>query len=110
MGMKAFFLALTQFLRDDTGALSSMRLLFLAWGLVALVVWAVICFKTATVAALPWSLTSFIVSLIGGKVLQSWTESIGQPTPPTVVTPPVVVPTTPPIVVDNPPKNDIVMP
>ena len=105
--MKAFFYGLTSFVRDDTGALSSMRLLFLAWGFAALVVWVIICLQTGSIMALPWSLTSFIVSLVGGKVLQSWTESIGQPVQPPATPPPA---TPPEIVVDNPPQNDIVMP
>jgi len=100
--MKAFFYGLTQFVRDDTGALSSMRLLFLAWGFAALVIWVIICLKTGAIAALPWSLTSFIISLVGGKVLQSWTESIGQPITPSV--------SQPKIAVDNTPRNDIMMP
>lgn len=76
--MKAFFKRLAQFLQDDTGQLSAMRLLFLGWGLGTLIVWLLLSIKTATMIALPWSITGFISSLTAGKVVQSFTENNGQ--------------------------------
>lgn len=73
--MKAFFLKLIQFVQDDTGALSSMRLLFLLWGLGTFGVWLWISIHTGALVALPWSVTGFISSLTAGKVLQSFTEN-----------------------------------
>jgi hypothetical protein len=73
--MKAFFLKLVQFVQDDTGALSSMRLLFLLWGLGTFGIWFWISIHTGALVALPWSVTGFISSLTAGKVLQSFTEN-----------------------------------
>lgn len=74
--MKDFLYKLSDFVRDEGGRLSSMRLLFLIWGLGTFAVWAYLSLKTLALVALPLSVTSFIISLIGGKVLQSYTETM----------------------------------
>lgn len=76
MGMKNFLYKLSDFVRDEGGRLSSMRLLFLIWGLGTFIVWAYLSLKTLAFMALPLSITSFIISLIGGKVFQSYTETM----------------------------------
>lgn len=79
--MKIFFKKLSEFVQDDTGACSAMRLLFIIWGLGAFIVWVILSFKTGTMVSIPWSITSFISSLVAGKVVQSYTENVT--TPPT---------------------------
>lgn len=101
MVMKDFLYKLSDFVRDEGGRLSSMRLLFLVWGVGTLVVWAYLCIKAAAFIALPTSVMAFIISLVGGKVLQSYTETL----------PPVPsVTETDAIVVDNSSKNDTLAP
>jgi hypothetical protein len=66
---------ISQFLKDDTGALSSYRLAFLAWSLGLL---ACILFVTYVDKALPKvdpSIVGLFAVAVGGKVMQSFSEN-----------------------------------
>lgn len=84
--MKAFLSRLAQFFQDDTGQLSAMRLLFILWGVGVFGVWLFLSIKTAAMVAVPWSIISFISSLVAGKVVQSYTENSTSPTGTTTAT------------------------
>lgn len=71
---KRIFNRLLEFFEDDTGRLSSMRLLFLGWGVGALIVWSFLSIKSKTLLELPISITMFISSLVAGKIVQNYTE------------------------------------
>lgn len=66
---------LLQFFQDDTGALSAMRLLFIVWGIGTFIVWTSLCIKTGTMVAMDIKILGFLVSLVGGKVVQNFTEN-----------------------------------
>ena len=79
--IKAILNRLAQFFQDGTGQLSSMRLLLIVWGIGTFVVWVILSLHAGAMMALPISLTTFLGSLIAGKVVQNFTENITTTTP-----------------------------
>lgn len=65
-----------QFLQDDTGALSSNRLVFILGYFVFFGLWIMECVNKKTVAPIDNSVIYLLVVLTGGKVGQSITENI----------------------------------
>ena len=70
---------LLQFLKDDTGQYSAMRLVFILWSFVIALVWTYLSIKTGVFVSIPNSLITLIGMLLGGKVLQSASESLTPP-------------------------------
>jgi hypothetical protein len=67
---------LSQFFKDDTGQLSSMRLVFLVWGLGLFVVWAIISIITKQMFPVPESCIEILGICTIGKAANSITEGI----------------------------------
>jgi hypothetical protein len=86
--MREFLTNCVDFFKDDKGSLSAMRLLFISWGLGTLMVWIVLSIHSMSMVSVPWTITSFISSLVVGKVVQSYTENIGTPNGNTTANPP----------------------
>lgn len=72
--LKSILLRLSQFFQDDTGALSAMRLLLIGWSITVLVIWSVLSIKTVTLVPIPPSVLTWLGTLIGGKMIQNYTE------------------------------------
>ena len=70
---------ITEFLKDDTGALSSNRLVFLLGWFAFLVTWINQCIHESKVVAIDNSVVYLLVVLAGQKVGQSITENIKPP-------------------------------
>ena len=67
---------LSQFFKDDTGQLSSMRLVFLVWSLGLFVVWAIISLITKQMYAVPESCIEILGICTIGKATHAVTEGI----------------------------------
>ena len=72
--LKKLYKDLTSAIRDDTGSISSMRVLFLGWGLGVLAVWIILCISTASFVSPDVKVFGFILSLVGGKLIQNKQE------------------------------------
>lgn len=66
---------LSEFFEDGTGLLSATRLGFILWVVGVLVMWAMTCVSTRTLAAIDPSVTTVLGVLMTGKVVQSFGES-----------------------------------
>lgn len=87
--MKNFFLKLTEFVKDDTGALSSYRLLMLAWGLGVLAVTLYLSIHTGAWVTPDLTTFGFLTSLVFGKMVQNVTENKNSVPPTTSPLPPI---------------------
>ena len=65
---------ITEFFKDDAGALSSMRLIFIVWSLGTLAVWSVVAIHTGTVPDVPTGVITVFGILTAGKVTQTMNE------------------------------------
>lgn len=65
---------LGEFVQDNSGGLSSMRLAFLTWTLGVFLVWAGISIYTRTIQALPDSLIILTLGVSGTKAVQRFGE------------------------------------
>jgi len=74
---------LKQLIADDTGAPSSMRLMFLFVIIAVVFVWSVLSIRAGDFVALPSGALELIVIMTGGKVAQSFSENFSKPVPPT---------------------------
>ena len=61
-----------QFFTDGSGALSSARLVMLAWSLGLLLIWIIICIIRRELADIPPGVLGVHGTIIGGKVLQAF--------------------------------------
>jgi hypothetical protein len=68
---------LLQFLQDGTGAFSATRLGFLLWIIGAFVVWVINSLTRGKLAVIDQSVITIIAILMSGKVVQSFSEAIG---------------------------------
>ena len=70
-----------EFLQEDSGALSSTRLLFLIWGIGGFVLWVLVSLRLTPpgFAPLSWEYIGVVLSLGGVKVVQKFGEK--QPPP-----------------------------
>jgi hypothetical protein len=72
---------------DNSGGLSSTRVLLLAWGLGVLAIWIAMFITTHALAPIPDSIITILGILFGGKVVQRFGEkgevTIDPPTTPT---------------------------
>jgi hypothetical protein len=68
-----------EFFKDDTGALSSQRLVFLTGFLTFLIMWITQSVHELKVAAIDNSVLYFLVILMTSKVGQSFTDNIKPP-------------------------------
>jgi hypothetical protein len=66
---------ITEFFKDDAGALSSMRLIFIVWAVGVAAVWGVVAIKTMTIPDVPTGILSVFGILTAGKVTQSMSEN-----------------------------------
>ena len=66
---------ISQLLKDDTGQLSSMRLILLVWGLGTFIVWAYLSIDTHTMSVIPSQVMEILGMVLGGKVFQSFSEN-----------------------------------
>lgn len=80
---KPFWGRMAEFVEDNSGGLSSMRLLMLMWGLVTLFVWATLCFMKREIVVLDTSVVQILAILTGGKVCQRFGEKDNTTNPPT---------------------------
>lgn len=62
------------FLQDQKGDNSSIRLVFVSWGLVPLFVWATVCLVKMTIVDIPLGVGTIIGSVVAGKVWQAYAE------------------------------------
>lgn len=72
---------LGEFVQDNSGGLSSMRLIFLTWGLGLFLVWAGISIRTGTLQPLPDSLIILTLGISGTKAVQRFGEKSVEVTP-----------------------------
>lgn len=72
---------LSQFLKDGDGQFSSMRLVFLLWGLGALVMWVIASWHAKTLAVVPDSVIAMTGVTTTGKIIQSFSENNSTPQP-----------------------------
>ena len=61
-------------LSDDSGNLSSKRVLSVSWGLAVLAVWIGCSVKTWTMAPIPWEVLGAVFSLAGVTAAGKWGE------------------------------------
>lgn len=66
-----------EFLQDGTGAFSATRLGFLLWVIGVLLAWMINSIITQKLQGLDASIITIIGILMSGKVVQSFSESIG---------------------------------
>jgi len=72
---------LNEFVQDNEGGLSSMRLAFLTWTLGLFVVWAGISIRTRTIQPLPESVIILTLGISGTKAVQRFGEKSVETTP-----------------------------
>jgi len=66
---------LTDFVREPrAGKLSAIRLVFIVWALVVLVVWAIQSLRGDGLADIPAPVITVLGMLLGGKVVQRFAE------------------------------------
>jgi hypothetical protein len=65
---------LLEFFQDGTGMFSSMRLVFLTWGIGAFLIWGAISIINKSVATIPITIVEIMALCVVGKVAQSVTE------------------------------------
>lgn len=63
-----------EFIQDNEGGLSSMRLAFLTWTLGLFLIWAGISIQTHTIQPLPDSLIILTLGISGTKAVQRFGE------------------------------------
>jgi len=68
-----------EFLVDDTGVLSSQRLVFLAGFFVFLVMWGIQCVNEKKVAAIDNSVLYYLIIIMTSKVGQSISDNVTPP-------------------------------
>ena len=67
-----------QFLQEDNGHFSAMRLAFLSWVFVALMMWSIDCWQhDRKLQEIPPSVAAMIAALTTGKVVQKSQEKRG---------------------------------
>jgi hypothetical protein len=71
---------LLQFLQDGTGAYSATRLGFLLWLCGVLVVWIVDSVRNGSLAPIDNSVVVVLGILMSGKVVQNFSENVGNGT------------------------------
>lgn len=71
---------LTDFFSDNSGGMSSMRLIMAVWFLGALVLWMIVSFQKAEIQPMPESIITLLGIVLSGKVVQRFGEK--QETPP----------------------------
>ena len=60
---------------DDSGNLSSKRVLSMSWGLSVLGIWINASLKSGTVAPLSWEVCGLVLSLAGVVAVGKWGET-----------------------------------
>lgn len=73
--MKTTMEKLLEFLQDDTGALSSYRLVFLLWSFCLVGAWGFVSLAQKTLVPVDTSLLHLTAVLVGGKLVQNFSES-----------------------------------
>jgi hypothetical protein len=68
-----------EFLQDDNGDLSSIRLVLVLWAVGVFVAWAIASCSHRQLAPVPESVAAILGVLSGGKVLQRFRESSTMP-------------------------------
>jgi hypothetical protein len=72
---------LLQLIADDTGAPSTMRVVFLFVVLAVVTVWAALSIKAGQFVPLPEGALQLLGIFMGGKVAQSFSENFSNPKP-----------------------------
>jgi hypothetical protein len=111
----------SQFFQDDTGALSSTRLVFILWSIGVFFTWLYVCIVTKSLVAIPQTVCELCLIFMAGKVSGAIAENVtsftNQNVTPTViqnnaqgapVIPPVQQPQT--IIVNQPPPQPNIPP
>jgi len=70
---------ISEFFKDDSGAFSSQRLVFLVGYFIFFVLWVIHSINEKKVAAIDTSVIYFLVVLAAGKVGQSITDNLTPP-------------------------------
>lgn len=71
----SFLLALTEFFKDNTGQLSSVRLLFVLWGIAILSLWIWLSITNRAMEAISDDAIKVFAIVTTGKVIQSFSEN-----------------------------------
>lgn len=77
---------LASLIQDDTGAVSSMRVMSLVVVVPVMIVWTVLCIKQNTFIVPDAKVITLIATALGSKALQSFSENFApspKPQPPT---------------------------
>lgn len=64
-----------EFLKEDNGSNSSMRLIMVLWGAGTFVVWTILSFYHGSLQAIPESVVASVAAMVTGKVIQKFGES-----------------------------------
>lgn len=75
--MRNIFSNFGEFLKEDNGNQSSMRLVFLVWGLGTFFVWLILSFIDGELKAIPESVVTASAIFLVGKVSQKFGEQKG---------------------------------
>jgi hypothetical protein len=67
--------AMLKFFQEDNGNLSSTRLIFVLFGVVVLVVWAILSLYVGVLMSIPESIVTILLGLAASKVIQKPYES-----------------------------------
>jgi hypothetical protein len=65
---------ISNFLSDNSGGMSSMRLIMAVWFLGALVLWMLVSFQKAEIQPMPESIITLLGIVLSGKVVQRFGE------------------------------------
>ena len=65
----------TQIFRDDGGAISSMRVIFVLWGFGVFTVWTILSIIARQMQPIPSGTVEIMGMCLGGKVIQSFSEN-----------------------------------
>jgi Na+/H+ antiporter NhaB len=68
---------LKELLSDNSGGLSTIRILSIGWVLLVAIVWAVVALKTRTMPDIPGGVLALSGVIVGGKVVQRFGEREG---------------------------------
>lgn len=66
---------MTNFLQDDAGNNSSMRLMTLIWAFAILVVWVCVCFYQRAMVDIPVGVGGVLVGILFSKAVQKFGEA-----------------------------------
>ncbi len=75
---------LTEFLQNDTGRFSAMRLVFLLWSVGILGMWGYCNVQDKKMIEIPSTVVTAFATIAGWKTVQAWTEKPKTTEPPKV--------------------------